>query len=138
MKELFLKRIYLVKLLSITTLVLVIFFTDYYWKTVCYKGGCNYYLIDSILEPLFYGALSLLTFALFFLPLPPRYLKYWLIGIFSWGLPLSYILVKNKLFGTGPFPIDEREVIILLTGVFWLVTLIFIGAVWWLGRKKNS
>jgi hypothetical protein len=88
--------------------------------------------INLVFRPLFYSSLSLLSFALFFFFLPYRYLKYWLIGVASWGMPLSFILIRNKIFGTGPFPIDERGVIIILTTLFWGITILFCVIVWWL------
>jgi len=122
--------------LPIFFLVIVFFWTSYYWENVCVGGGCSYELMDSVLDPLYYASLSLLTFFTFFLFLPFRYFKQWLIWVFSWGIVVSYILVQSNIQGSGPLPIFAREVIIILSGFFWLITLLFCAFLWWWGREK--
>ena len=115
-------------------------FIHYYWQTVCIGGGCSYALMDRVLDPVFYASISLLTFFTFFLFLPFWYFKKWLIWIFSWGIIIAFIGVQANLDrpGSGPFPIFTREIIILQTIFFWILTLIFCAILWWRERKQRS
>lgn len=115
---------------------------ELYWRTVCVGGGCNYDLMDKILDPIYYASLSLLTFFTFFLFLPVRYFKQWLIWIFSWGIIVAFAVVYNSLHSLeglfGPFPIFAREIIIMLTAAFWIITILFCVVLWWRGRNHSQ
>ncbi len=110
----------------------------YYWKIVCIGGGCSYALMDRVLDPIFYASLSLLTFFTFFLFLPYRYFRQWLFWVFSWGIVVAFLGVQANLDrpGSGPFPIFAREIIILQTVFFWIVTLVFCAVLWWRERRS--
>lgn len=114
-------------------------FTWFYWQFCIDGGSCQYKLVDHWLRPLYYASLSLLGFTIFFLFLPMRYFWRWLIFIFSWGFPLSTVLVIERLGPlTGPLPIFARETIIILSVLFGILTLIFCGAMFWYEQKTGK
>lgn len=129
--------------LSLVLLTFGVYLTiELYWRVVCVGGGCSYDLMDKILDPIYYTSLSLLTFFTLFLFLPSSYFKQWLIWIFSWGIVASFAIVYNSLHSLeglfGPFPIFAREIIIMLTVIFWIITILFCAVLWWRGRRETD
>ncbi len=108
----------------------------FYWRLVCSVGKCSYELMDTFLFPFYYGSLSLAAFFGFFLFLPAHYFASWFKWMFSWAFPISVLIVMSNVTNGGNlFPIFAREVIIILS-VFWgLVTILFVGWRWWKTRK---
>jgi len=137
MKKL-LNRNLLIRLYLILFIFIIFLLVGFYWQINCVDGGCSYYLMDKILDPLYYASLSLLTFFIFFLFLPFHYFKQWLNWIFSWGIIASFAIVYANLHGEGsPLPIFARETIIILTVIFWIITLLFCIFLWWRGRRPG-
>jgi hypothetical protein len=123
------KKIDKVKLLNI--IVVGVFLigavsVNYFWGR-CIEYGCRSGVVGDFLRPLFYSSLSLAGFFGFFILLPAHYFTSWLKKIFSWAFPVSVLILLQEMSSTGGlFPIYEREVIILLSGFFGVVTLFFV------------
>ena len=116
-------------------------FTFHMWNMCIETGTCSSGVVHYYYRPLFYASVSLLTFFTLFLFLPFRYFKKWLIWIFSWGIIVSFIGVLSHLDSpsVGPAsPFATREIIILQTIFFWILTLIFCAILWWRERKQRS
>lgn len=136
--KILLNRNLLIRLYLILFIFIIFSLVGFYWQINCVGGGCSYYLMDKILDPLYYASLSLLTFFIFFLFLPFHYLKQWLNWIFSWGIIVSFAIVYANLHGEGStLPIFARETIIILTVIFWIITLLFCIFLWWRGRRPS-
>lgn len=125
------------KFLAPTSLILLAIAIKYYWSSVCLSGGCSYDLMDKILDPVYYGAISLSIFFTFFLFLPARYLTSWLKYVFSWLFPVGVLVVVSNLSsGGGVFPIFARETIIMYSIFAAVVTLVFVGFKFYRERRQ--
>jgi len=136
MKKHFNNKLTIVVLLMLQTLVFV---SSYLIWNFCLDGGdCKHRIVNSILRPLYYSSLALIGYFTFFIFLPSRYFWLWLTWIFSWGFPVSVLIVLQNIdSGGGVFPIYAREVIILLSAFFAVVTGIFLAIVYWRSHKKQ-
>lgn len=115
--------------LSFTLSFFVLFIGMGIWWDQCIQtGDCAYDIVRVWLRPIYYSSLSLSLFFAFFLFLPAHYFTAWLKWIFSFAFPISALIVMSNISqGGGLFPIFAREVIILLS-IFWgVVTLLFVG-----------
>lgn len=131
-------KIKLFKVATPVVFILVFLGINYYWKTVCLDGGCSYNLMDKVLDPIYYGAISLATFFSFFLLLPVRYLISWLKYFFSWLFPVGVLLVVSNLSSSGgSLPIFAKETIMIYSIFAAAVTLIFIGIKYYLEHSKH-
>lgn len=91
--------------------------------------------MDSFLYPLYYGTLALSGFFGVFVFLPSHYFTAWLKWIFSWAFPISILIVMaNVSRDSGLFPIFAREVIIMLSVFFGVITALFIVWHWYRHR----
>ncbi len=133
MKNLFKKN--QTKLFVVSSLAFLI--VNWYWLNVCTQGGCSYRLMDTFLYPLYYGTLALSGFFAVFVFLPSHYFSAWLKWIFSWAFPISVLIVMaNVSRDSGLFPIFAREVIIILSVIFGIITTLFI--VWHFYRNRKA
>ncbi len=114
----------------------IFFSASFFWSYCISNSACVYDIIRTTLRPVYYGSLSLLVFFGFFLLLPAHYFTNWLKKIFSWAFPISVLIVMaNVSGGGGPFPIFAREVIIMLSVFFGVVTLLYV--LWHWHTRKN-
>ena len=126
------------KKINITLLFLdlVLLLTIYlYWEFVCEASACSYELRNDFLRPLAQGGISLgLMFGLLTI-LPPMYFNQWFKYIFSWGFPLSFLIVVMTR-GTGDWlVISKTDVVQLLGMIFGVITIIFVSVQWFLTKK---
>ena len=119
----------------------VYIFSFYMWNMCIDTGTCPSGMVQNYYRPVYYASLSLFSFSLFFIFLPYRYFKKWLVWIFLWGFPLAFIGVLSHLdspSGNLAFPFATREIIILQTIFFWILTLIFCAVLWWRERTHSK
>lgn len=113
-------------------------FASAQWNYCIETRLCTYNAVDSYYRPFYYASLSLLTFFVFFLFLPFRYFKQWLIWIFSWGIILSYSLVKHNLQpGGSMFEPPANRLVVILAIIFWIITILFCLILWSKERKMK-
>ncbi len=126
----------------ISLLGLLFLFASTQWNYCIETRLCGSNAVQYYYRPFYYASLSLMTFFSFFLFLPFRYFKHWLIWVFSWGIVASFAVVYDNLHNLeglfGPFPIFAREIIIMLTVIFWIITILFCAVLWWRGRNRGQ
>ena len=100
--------------------------TTLYYKNICYTGACSYRLIIDVISPIEMGAYIITIICLLFIFLPARYFSSWFKYIFSWGFPLSIVLVETLHSETDWLVISKTDIVRLMGMVFGVITIIFI------------
>jgi hypothetical protein len=109
-----------------------------FWDFCLKNTDCTYQTVQNLIRPLYYGSLALSAFFALFIFLPVHYFQSWLKWLFSWAFPLSVLIVMaNVSSGGGPFPIFAREIIIMLSIFFGILTVLFIGIRWYRIQNKQ-
>jgi len=106
-----------------------------YYKNMCVTGACSYDLIMNIISPIEIAGYIISLIVLPFLFLPSKYFTTWLKYIFSWGFPLSIVLVNILHSETSWLVISKSDVVRMLGTVFGVLTLVVIVVQWYWSKK---
>lgn len=116
----------------------------FYWSNMCGGHSCSESLLEGFLFPLIWGPLALSfsfgTVAFF----SEKTIKFWLIGVLSWFLPLSILIVANIDIRSESWflNITRGHVAWLLGILLYIITTIFIVGFYvvsyWKGKIQKA
>jgi hypothetical protein len=132
------------KKINILLLVIVVSVATsayFLWLGKC-LSSCSIDLIDTWIAPLFYGGRALAVLLAVLTLFPGNIFKRWLQFIFSWGFPISIMLVAGiDIHSSNILNPSRDEMAELLGWFFGILTVIFIAAyyltLWWKKRKAK-
>lgn len=116
--------------------VAVLLILNFFWTETCTFIGCDFYLRNAILRPLYQLSLGLSGISLLLLFFPAHYFRGWLIYIASWGFPLSYILVAAVDPGSSSvLSISRTQATQILVVIFGGITVLYV--VWHYYKQRQ-
>ena len=126
-----------VNVILLSVAILVYLASQLYWQGICMGGNCTSTFLEA-LRSLLQGSIyiALMSFILIFFD--SSYFKNWLFKIFSWGLPLSILLVLGIDSQVSSILSPSRgQAAQFLGAVFTLITVLFIWYCY-LREKKHE